>query len=270
MHASWLLFALACATGCGSVFDLVPLDELPYYGSVINDPDGDADSDGEPNATDLCALIPSTVLGGRADKDGDGVGDLCDPEPAMPGNCLALFESFASPTLSSHWRFEGESVTADGQKLVIPGGDETIVYLDTPLTLDAVYLDAYIHIGANAGGTRHALELVVDLTLTPLANGHACSVSSDSQSTTLAVAEVIRGASTSTGTAPVGDLLVSAGTNLDVLSWTDGGCHVELSDGTRTQDATVAVKPPVSGVFGFRVLDAGAWIYTIAGYGRGC
>lgn len=36
--------------------------------------------------------IPASVLGGREDRDGDGVGDLCDPEP---DNCLALFDSFA-------------------------------------------------------------------------------------------------------------------------------------------------------------------------------
>jgi hypothetical protein len=257
-------------TGCGSVFDLVPLEELPFYGSVINDPAGDADDDGEPNATDLCVLIPATELGGRADTDGDGVGDLCDPDPDEPGNCLALFDSFSAGTLSPHWRFDGEPVAIQDTKLHIPGGDETILYLDTALTLDAVYVDGYIHIGANAGGPRHAIQVLVDTTLTPQVNGHACGVESDSSSSRVAVSTVTGGAAASPMTAAIGDLVVGAGTNLDILSWTPEGCHVELSDAQRSQQATVASPPPASGVLGIRVLDAGIDLYSVAGYGRGC
>jgi hypothetical protein len=263
---AWLLLA----TGCGSVFDLEPVEELPFYGSVVNDPTGDVDEDGDPNATDLCVLIPATELGGRADTDGDGVGDLCDPEPNKPGNCLALFDSFAAPTLSPHWRFEGDPVEIQDSKLHIPGSDETILYLDTALTLDAVYVDSYIHIGANAGGPRHAIQVLVDTTLTPLVNGHACGVESDSQSSMVSISTVTAGVDSSPTTASVGDLLVGAGTNLDILSWTSAGCHAVLSDGSRSQEATVAGKPPASGVLGIRVLDAGIDLYTVAGYGRGC
>lgn len=267
MRWAWLLFA----TGCGSVFDVEPVEELPYYGSVINDPDGDADEDGEPNATDLCALIPANELGGRADTDGDGVGDLCDPEPTKRGNCMVLFDSFAAPTLSSHWRFDGEMPLLEGGHAVdIPFSPETILYLDTELTIDAIYIDGYVHIGANAGGPRHAVQMIVDVTRTPLVSGHACSVESDTQSSKLSVETVAAGTSTSPTTAPVGDILVGGGTNLDIMSWTPSGCHVELEYGSQFQQATVPVPPSASGVFGIRLIEAGAYIYTIAGYGRGC
>src|SRR5690242_13104766 len=110
-------FAVLLA-GCDQVFDLTPLAELPYVGQVVQDPDGDADGDGEPNATDLCALVPATVIGGRSDRDGDGVGDLCDPAPDTGGNCMVLFDSFESGALSPHWQSEGEQVHLEGSKLV--------------------------------------------------------------------------------------------------------------------------------------------------------
>lgn len=253
------------------MFDLEPLEEVPYYGSVVNDGDDDADGDGEPNATDLCALIPATEPGGRSDRDGDGVGDLCDPDPDQPGNCLALFDSFAAPTLSPHWRFDGEAVEVDG-KLVIPGGDETIVYLDTELSLQTIEVQGYIHIGANAGGARHAIQVLPDATLTPLVSGRGCSFESNTTTSQITAIEVVAGVDTSRGSNVVGDLLVGAGTNVDSLSWIGEGplCRVSASDASRSQGEQVLGVAPTRGVFALRVLDAGFWMYAVAGYGKGC
>lgn len=263
------LLGVACLTGCDSVFGLDSLYEPEHFGQVINDPDGDVDNDGEPNATDLCALVPATDIGGRSDRDMDGVGDLCDPRPDTPGDCLALFDSFEAPALSSHWKFEGETVTSDSGRLNVPGGDETIVYLDTPLDLDAVHLRAYVPIGANAGGPRHAIQVFMSATNTPLVSGTACSAESDTQASRVAIVDVKNGADQVTRDAPVGDILIGAGTSLG-LAWTDDGCTAELSTDTSEQSATVPIAPPPGGVFMVRVLDAGLSLYVIAGYGRGC
>ena len=94
-----LLFAAVLVTGCGRVaFDprgdasgdaVLPADlrlDAPPHGSVTHDEDGDGVVDG----LDPCPHI----AGDLADRDGDGVGDICDAEIDNPRQRITRFEGF--------------------------------------------------------------------------------------------------------------------------------------------------------------------------------
>lgn len=257
--------------GCHDVFDLDKLYVPVTYDRVVNDPTGDFDGDGVPNATDLCVLIPDTEIGGRSDRDGDGVGDLCDPDPDVGGHCLVLFDSFAAGTLSPHWLSEGEDVSPGNGQLVIPGGTETLVYLDTPLDLDSITVAGYVSIGANASGARHAVELYVDAQRSPYVTGRGCAVHSVSgtDDAALEIVDTTDGAVTVLSEAALPGVAVTAGTTV-MMRWDLAGCAAGLGNDSGSVNATLAEPPPRSGVFLLRVLDAGFNVYVVAGYGRGC
>ena len=274
-----LAVAFAGLTGCAGAFDIDPLTYVPpdaapdaprYPGQVIHDPAEDYDSDGLPNATDLCVLIPATEAGGRADTDNDGVGDLCDPNPTQGADCLVLFDSFDAPVLAPAWQYDGQVVTreADGY-LSIPPGDETLVYLGQPLEISSLEIEAYVTYGANGPGDRFAVQAFTDVTRSPAANGTACSLESDQTFSRVAIAEVTAGVDQLQRTAPLDDLLVAAGSSA-LLRWRADGCQGQLFTADNGASNTVATPPPAGGVFGLRTLLVGLNVYVIAGYGRGC
>ncbi len=68
-----------------------PPDAAPIR-PIIADGSGDFDGDKIDNAHDPCPLDPTAT----GDSDGDGVGDACDPHPGTPGDCIVLFDDFAT------------------------------------------------------------------------------------------------------------------------------------------------------------------------------
>ncbi len=102
---------IVLVAGCNAVFGLQKTDLGDHL-----DPDGDEDVDGVRNGDDNCPTVanpsqhdedgddfgdacdvcPGILDADQADADQDGVGDACDPRRARPGDCLVLFESFAT------------------------------------------------------------------------------------------------------------------------------------------------------------------------------
>ncbi len=58
----------------------------------------DEDSDGRPNACDLCPADYDPI---PTDSDGDGLPDACDPDPSRPGNRQVYFDPFDVD--DGHW-----------------------------------------------------------------------------------------------------------------------------------------------------------------------
>lgn len=123
-----LLIALALS-GCGRVsFDAkvdgsidVGGDAFVCATSVGHDEDGDLIDDG-------CDLCPVTNATDNRDTDNDGVGDLCDREPASANQTRIMFEPFLAP--DAQWSIQGveqtDSVRMTGGNLWYPLGFDSI------------------------------------------------------------------------------------------------------------------------------------------------
>ncbi len=281
--------ALAFAAGCDRLLGLTPFPDakpdVAYPAQVINDPDGDYDRDGSHNAVDLCPTIDNNQLGGMSDRDGDGVGDLCDPNPDTPGDCLVLFDDFTNETaLSPHWQGNGGPIAigdVSGQKtLQFYISDEEIVSLDVPLDLDAVTVIAYVQAGdQGTTATRAAIEVFVDLELStsPIAaNGTSCAIESMDVPTKVEQLQTVAGVDTPTTVANVGAERIGSSTDVRI-DWSPSlaapaGCRAYVHDALAgTMDTAMVTAPmPSSKTFAIRGIGVGLEIYAIAGWGHAC
>jgi hypothetical protein len=86
-----LLLMLA---GCGRLgFDASPDTLLPTCTGH------DEDGDGFPDPCDVC---PTVADGNQRDGDRDGVGDACDPRPALDGDYILRFEPHDDPAAARY------------------------------------------------------------------------------------------------------------------------------------------------------------------------
>jgi hypothetical protein len=277
------VLCLVGLAGCDLAFRLDRLPPLPDYpGSVIVDPDGDLDQDGDLNSVDLCPTIDKAETGAGTDLDGDGVGDRCDPHPATPGDCLALFDDFANQnTPSPHWQIQGSTVWIGGNNdLEFPRPnpditDEVLLYLDQPLNLDALYVWGYVQNGdGNGSNTRSAIQLFFDLkidTIDGAVTGDGCGVESSGVSADVTHTLLDAGTETTPSRASLGQFLVGVPNDFE-LSW--GQKPRECAASLRGVDGEghnmLTIDIPASRTFGIRGVAVGLHLYAIAGWGHAC
>ena len=95
-------------TGCGRVAFEPPgstdalADDCP--GAIGHNEDVDFVDDG-------CDLCPHVYELEPGDADGDGVGDSCDPDPAVPRERIVFFDGFG--TLEPEWEVRGTSAISE-------------------------------------------------------------------------------------------------------------------------------------------------------------
>ncbi len=290
---------LACAwlgllAGCDQLLNLgniTPHDasiDAAFARQIINDPGGDFDGDGEPNATDLCPTIPNNVLGGMTDSDGDHVGDLCDPHPNSPGDCLLLFDDFGdASTFASTWMGNGNSIQlmsngSGGNVLQFDSTAEEIVSLREAISIEAITVVGFVQAGDQGPTpTRAAVEAFVDLVIDTQqqANGISCAIESNGPgSTTVELLTTFGGMDTKMFSAPIATTLrVGAGTTFD-LRWSPNvatsvnapaGCRAYVYTAPPGDTNFVAgTKLPASQTVAIRGIGVGLYIMAVAGWGR--
>jgi hypothetical protein len=122
MSRAWFISAIACVIvgGCNQLFEIETTDLAM---SVDTDSDGltdledncaaaanpdqvDFDTDGVGDACDNCPLHPNTAQQNVGEPEGarDDIGDDCDPNPTVSGDCLILVDRFSDPDqLDANW-----------------------------------------------------------------------------------------------------------------------------------------------------------------------
>ena len=104
MKLWWFVLLLA---GCDRLFgfDEVPAPEVdaPTGGCMVAGAHDD-DKDCKADALDDCPGIPDPA---QEDRDGDQIGDACDPDPLQGGNTLVVFIPNTDPLTLSDWNTSG-------------------------------------------------------------------------------------------------------------------------------------------------------------------
>jgi len=283
----WRL-AVCCvigAAGCDFVWSVHEFPVPVHGGRMIGNPKGDFDGDGTPNDMDGCPAIDSAVSGGRSDQDHDGVPDICDPNPTIPGDCVALFDDFSDPTLSPLWQYDGNPIVVvrndpifmNRPYLQFDAADDEVIYLDKLLDLDAVSARIYAQAGDNPAPDQHAIELYVDLTHSALgrAEGEACAVQSSNGNGMVEHVRVTAGADTILASTPGAPdaLRVGAG-NTFTVEWGAAAAPKACSATTDPTEPSLfyavdATVPP-SGTFAIRGRNVGLFILAVVGWGHNC
>jgi len=254
-------------------------------GKMIGDPMGDFDGDGILNGMDGCPTVDAAQPGGRSDQDHDGVPDICDPNPTIPGDCVALFDDFGDPALSPLWQYDGNPIEVirndpifmNQPYLQFDAADDEVIYLDKLIDLDAVSARIYAQAGDNPAPGQHAIELYVDLTHSALgrADGEACAVESSNRNGMVEHVRTIDGAGTilASTPAPLNALRVGSG-NTFTVEW---GAAAAPNACSATKDPTdpmalyaVDAKVPPSGTFAIRGRGVGLFILAVVGWGHNC
>lgn len=124
----------------------------------------DEDGDGVVDASDNCPHVGNPAQADQGERAAgavaDGVGDACDPQPALAGNAIALFVGQFSPTANA-------AVDGDAVRLGVPGW----LVLDDPIPGRAV-MQAGVRI-ATVDGRRGGI------TMTRLDGGGGCQLIDD-------------------------------------------------------------------------------------------
>jgi hypothetical protein len=119
-------------------------------GRTTHDEDGDGIVDGCDNCPTVANADQADFGEINAGGSADGVGDACDPRPAMGGDSILLFDPFASGQIGADWQLYGgtwragsdtiaETATGTVQELDRVGFASMSDYLvETTVTLDAL------------------------------------------------------------------------------------------------------------------------------------
>jgi len=162
MWRAWLGLLVA-AVGCvdaASPDEPGPRPRPQVDGAAFHDEDRDGVVDGSDN----CPHVDNADQADRGEADvgapADGVGDACDPQPAIAGNAIALFVGEFVPTATA-------AVDGDAVRLGVPGW----LVLDAPIPGRAV-MQAGVRITTVDGGRG-------GITMTRLEGGGGCQLVDD-------------------------------------------------------------------------------------------
>jgi hypothetical protein len=142
------IFATAFVVGgCDALLRLDTIgDQASCWGPSLT---GNEDGDAWPDGCDTCPADPE--LEPRADRDGDGVGDACDPFPDLDGDMVVAFDGFdpmGTWNLEGGWTNDRGDLVSD---LSLGSVAELIVPTSRNPTIDAIFDQVSLAGTAEAG-----------------------------------------------------------------------------------------------------------------------
>lgn len=160
---------IACVTACSlpkfrganGGDDDHPFDDARGSGSDGGVPvDHDEDNDGTPDSEDPCPTNPA-VAKNDPDADGDGVGDLCDPEPGISGDNGRLYTFVNGDTEDLEVEDMDGTLVAEPDAIEIGSVDvgrpRVLLYL--PHTFNRAHVEVrYKILGLSTGDGLHNFE----------------------------------------------------------------------------------------------------------------
>lgn len=195
MWRAWLGLLVA-AVGCvdaASPDEPGPRPRPQVDGAAFHDEDRDGVVDGSDN----CPHVDNADQADRGEADvgapADGVGDACDPQPAIAGNAIALFVGTFAPDPQ-------RALDGDAARLGVPGW----LLLDDALIPGHAVLEAGVRLAPRDGGGG-------GIAMTRLDGGGGCQLAFDRLQLTAPSGDVARAAPRSPPETPMRLALRTAG-----------------------------------------------------------
>jgi hypothetical protein len=214
-----------------------PIDGRIDAGPVGHDDDGDGVDDALDNCPHSANAMQRNILETMAGRMADTVGDICDPDPDLPGNSILFFDAMNTGVVPSRWDASGATANDDDTVRVEAGG-----YLVSKVDYPGNIL---VNIDANLGNVNTASNSIV------LASNYvtpAMSISCRRQVTQLSLAHGSNPSTAAPGFTPALDIwmeLMSNATTVDCGTSIDGGpwTAVQTPTASTLTGGNIAIMP---------------------------
>jgi len=266
----------------GGGFACIEPGDAAGVADALADSNANADDDGDgiKNSDDNCAAIANATQlnedGDRfgdacdpcppvadpiaiVDDDGDGVSGSCDPFPLLPGDRIALFESFGGAALPAGWVALGNWSVVNGSAVVI-SADNAVGYLtiEQPPTA-RLAVSAQLTVDQLFGNGTRAVGPAQMYQPSP-SRSIVCELIRNGDGPDLAIVD--------TGGGPPIDLADSTfdtGTNVTMVNRRDGSAYT-CDDGavTLTGSSTYTTVKPAVGVRTNSTSARVAWVLVVS------
>jgi hypothetical protein len=194
-----------------------PIDSRFDAAPVGHDDDGDGVDDALDNCPHSANAMQRNIMETAAGRTADSVGDICDPDPDLPGNSILFFDAMNNGVVAGQWNASGATANGDTVRIEANG------YLISTATYPGNIL---VNIDGNLGSVMMAGNSIV------LASNYVntmTSISCRRQVAQLSLAYGSNPSSVAPGFTPAMDIwmelmsnasAVDCGTSIDGGPWT--------------------------------------------------
>lgn len=98
-----------------------PIDSRFDAEPVGHDDDGDGVDDAVDNCPHSANAMQRNIMETAAGRMADSVGDICDPDPDLPGNSILFFDAMNNGLVAGRWNASGATANGDAVRIEANG-----------------------------------------------------------------------------------------------------------------------------------------------------